>query len=392
MSSGSSVSRVYLVDMRARRPEDAVERKLARLFDEAGLASVIDSGDLVAVKVHFGTPGNERHVRPQHVRVVVEKVREAGGTPFVTETTGLGLASPRGDAVKAYWTAVRNGFTSETVGAPVIIADGLKGLSGVWVDVDGLRLRRVELAQAVAEADALISVAHVKGHPRAGIGGALKNIGVGCLTKRGKASIHMAKKPAIDPERCNNCGECVKFCPAGAIVEERGKPRILEERCIMGCGCWDICPTGAITGWMDIHHPTNEELGVRIADAALAVVKHLKGKVAYLNLAYDITPHCDCFSYGDAPIVPDVGILASLDPVAIDKASVDLITQAPGIPGSAAEEVDALKPGVDKLSALKNWRPFQRFLRHGGPMWRPMLDAAAKLGLGSLEYELVRVG
>ncbi|RLI31292.1 hypothetical protein DRO48_01130 [Candidatus Bathyarchaeota archaeon] len=386
-------SNVYFIDMRAKRVEDAIKRRLAKLIDESGVMDVVSPGDLVAVKTHFGTPGNDRHLRPQHLRVVVEKVKEAGGIPFVTETTGLGLASARGNAVKAYWTAVHHGFTSETLGAPVIIADGLKGLSGVVVEVDGARLKRVELAQAIAEADALISVAHAKGHPRSGFGGALKNISVGCLTKRGKAEIHMAKKPSIDPEKCTNCGKCIKFCPVGAIIVDARtqKPKIVEEKCIKGCGCWDVCPAGAITPWPELHHPTNAELGVRIADAALAVIRHLRGKVSFLNLAYEITPHCDCFEYGDVPMVPDIGILASRDPVAIDKASIDLINQARGIPGTAAEEVDALEPGVDKFYALKNWKPFRRFLPQGGPQWRPMLEAAVRLGIGRMEYRLIRV-
>ena len=383
---------VYFTDMRARRAEEASVGKLSRLLDALDLGSIIDKGDLVAVKVHLGTPGNQRHVRPHHIRAVVEKVRELGGKPFVTDTTGISLLSPRGDAVKVLMAAAANGITAETVGAPIIVADGLKGFSGVVVGVDGFRLKEVEVAQAIAEADVLISLAHAKGHPRTGLGGALKNVGVGCVTKRGRAPLHLAKKPQIKPELCDGCGECARFCPVGAVVERPdGKYTIDHSRCIWACGCWELCPRKAITGWGEMHHPSNEELCIRVADAAKAVLSLFEGKVAFVNLAYDITPHCDCFPWGDVPMVPDVGMLASLDPVAVDKATVDLITSSPGLPGSAAEDVGALEPGSDKISALLNWEPFKPFKKHGGPMWKAHLEWAARAGLGSLEYELVEV-
>ena len=385
-------AKVYFVDMRAKGPREASVAKLAKLVDALDLSSVVEQGDIVAIKVHLGTPGNQRHIRPHHIRVVVEKVKELGGRPFITDTTGISLLSPRGDAVKVLRAAAMNGITPETVGAPIIVADGLKGFSGITVRVDGLRLKEVEVAQAIAEADVLISLAHAKGHPRTGLGGALKNIGVGCVSKKGRAPLHLAKKPQIKPELCDGCGKCASFCPTGAVVKAGDVYRIEHERCIWACGCWELCPRKAITGWAEMHHESNEELCVRVADAFKAVIS-LFGpeKVAYINLAYDITPHCDCFPWGDVPIVPDVGMLASKDPVALDKATIDLINQAPGLPGSAAEEVGALEPGSDKLSALARWEPFKPFLRHGGPMWEAYIRWAAEAGLGSLDYELVRV-
>ena len=185
-------AQVFFTDMRARKAEEASVKKLRKLLDASGVLDVVEQGDLVAIKVHLGTPGNQRHIRPHHVRVVVEAVRERGGHPFVTDTTGISLLSPRGDAVKVLRAAALNGFTPETVGAPIIVADGLKGFSGVKVRVDGFRLKEVEVAQAIAEADAMISLAHAKGHPRTGFGGALKNIGVGCLTKKGRAPLHLS--------------------------------------------------------------------------------------------------------------------------------------------------------------------------------------------------------
>ena len=385
-------AQVFFTDMRARKAEEASVKKLRKLLDASGVLDVVEQGDLVAIKVHLGTPGNQRHIRPHHVRVVVEAVRERGGHPFVTDTTGISLLSPRGDAVRVLRAAALNGFTPETVGAPIIVADGLKGFSGVKVRVDGFRLKEVEVAQAIAEADTMISLAHAKGHPRTGFGGALKNIGVGCLTKKGRAPLHLAKKPQIKPELCDGCGKCAEFCPAGAIVKEGDVYRIDQEKCLWACGCWELCPKKAITGWAEMHHLSNEELCIRVADAFKAVVDLLgRDKVAYVNLAYDITPHCDCFPWGDVPMVPDIGMLASKDPVAIDKACIDLINQAVGLPGSALEDIGALEPGADKLSALADWEPFKPFKKHGGPMWKAYLEWAAKAGLGSLEYELVKV-
>jgi len=385
-------SKVFHVDMRSLGPQQSIEKKLASLFSASGAADTFSHGDVVAVKTHFGQPGNHRLLRPQHIRAIVEKILEAGGRPFVTDTTGIGLASSRGTAEKCLKAAAENGYTRETVGAPLVVADGMKGLSGVRLNVNGLRMKEVEVAQAIAEADALFSLAHVKGHPRTGLGGTLKNVGVGCVTKCGRAPLHLARKPRIDAAKCDSCGKCVSFCPPGAIIVSAQKPVVDEAKCIWGCGCQDVCPQGAISGWQEMHHEKNAELCVRVADATAAVVEHLgKDRVMFFNFGYDITPHCDCAAYGDTPIVPDIGILASKDPVAVDKASIDMITASPGMPNSACSDVGAMQSGVDKLSALIDYAPFKPFRRHGGPDWRSMLDAAVELGLGSTDYELIHV-
>ncbi len=388
-------SKVFFVDARSRSPQESLLKKMERLLEESGVLDVVDKGDLVAIKIHFGEPGNYRFIRPQFVRVVVEKVKEKGGVPFVTDTTGVGYQGARGDAKRCLEAAYMHGYTPETLGAPIVVADGMLGFSGVKVRVDGIKLREVEIASAIADADALISVAHAKGHPRTGLGGALKNLALGCVTKRTKAKIHLTGPPKVDLSKCDGCGECVKFCPLGAIDidPEIGKAVIDESVCAWGCGCWSACPRKAISGWFKLHFPSNTEVSVRVADAAKAVIDYLgKDKVSFVNVVMDVTPHCDCFGYGDLPIVPDIGILASMDPVAIDKASIDLINQAPGIPGSAAEEIGVMEPGKDKLSALVNYGPFKRFLKAGPPDWKSMLEAAVKLGLGSIDYELVKLG
>ncbi len=180
------MSKVYFTDMRAKKADDTINKKIQKLFDNADFSDIISKGDLVALKTYFGTGDNHRHLRPQHLRAVVEKVKEAGGKPFLTETTGVGLESDRGTAVGCFMRAILNGFTPETVGAPIIVADGLKGFSGVKVKVKGVKLNEVEIAQVIAESDVLISISHSKGHPRAGFASSLKNMGMGCVIKNNK--------------------------------------------------------------------------------------------------------------------------------------------------------------------------------------------------------------
>jgi len=385
-------SKVYFIDVKSRKKNENLEVKLAKLFDKSGAASAISKGDLVAVKIHFGEPGNFRFIRPSHIRVIVDKIKELGAKPFITDTTGVGLTGGRGTAEKCLEAAAMHGYTPESLGAPIVVADGLKGFSGVKVKVNGLRLKEVEVAQAIAEADALVSLAHAKGHSRTGFGGALKNIGVGCLTKSGKAPLHLAMKPKIKVEVCNKCMKCVEFCPAKAIQLVDNHLKVIEEKCLWGCGCWTICPINAITSWSEMHHPRNSELSIRVADAASAIINLIgKDKVFFFNFAYDITPHCDCAAYADIPIVPDIGVLASKDPVAIDKASIDMINNSPGIPGSAVDELGVMEPGKDKLSALIDYPPFSYAKPQGGPDWKSMIEAAVKLGIGSDQYELIKV-
>jgi len=379
---------VFMIDFKVRKAEDNINARLPKLFNESGLGDIIDKGDIVAVKVHMGEEGNFTHIRPIHVRIIVEEIKKLGGVPFVTDTTGVGLDRPRGTAVGYLRVAASHGFTSETVGAPIIIADGLKGLSGVKVKVNGKVIKEVEIGQAIAEADCLISLAHFKGHPRTGFGGALKNIGMGCVTKSGKAQNHLKMKPYVKSEPCNGCGKCVDFCPVNAIEMVNGKAKIDREKCVWGCGCWAICPEKAISSWGEMHRDP-EEFCIAVVETVLAVVNYFgKDKVGYMNFLYDITAHCDCFPFSDNPFVPNIGVLASRDPVAIDKASLDLVNQAPGLPYSVAEELGALEKGSDKFSKITMIEYLNRF-----PPVDPLatLKYAKEYGLGETEYSLVKI-
>lgn len=373
-------SRVYFSDCRARQKDEDLYRKIGRLFDAAQFSSKINKGDVVALKVHWGLPRNQRRLRPEHVRAIVEKVKEAGGHPYVLETTGVGLSGLRGNGARYIEAAYGNGFTYDVLHAPVVLGDGVKGLSGVKVGFEGLRLKEVEIAQGLAEADTAFVLSHFKAHPQACLAGALKQIGIGGVTKIWKAKIHLARKPAINPEKCDNCGVCVKFCPFSAVDDSEGKPKIRPDLCQLGCACWEVCPKAAITGWNELT-ASNEEFNLRMVDAAAAIIKHVgREKMGYINFAYDVTPHCDCYSYGDVPIVPDIGVLASDDPVATDQASVDLVIKSPGIPGSALEEKKCLEPGCDKFRAI-----------FPEADWRWQLEAGEKLGLGTRNYQLIKI-
>jgi len=385
------MSTVYLVDM-VSRDEGGLDEKIRKLFKRAELDAIISPGDLVAVKIHFGEPGNHRLIHPSHIRVIVDEIKAVGGNPIIVDTTGIGLTNPRGTAVGCLEAAAIHGYTHQTLGAPLIVADGLKGFSGVKVTLKGnYRLKEVYVASVIAEADVLISIAHGKGHPRTGFAGAIKNLGVGCVTKQTKAELHLAVKPEVKPSKCDGCGICVKFCPVKAIDLVDGKAVINQDKCLWGCGCWSICPQNAITGWSEMHRE-NTELSALIAEAAAAVINMVgKEKVAYINMLYNITPHCDCFAFGDLPIVPDIGIMASRDPVAIDKASIDLVNQSAGLPGSAVDELGAVAPGADKFVVLNEYPPSRFAKAHGKPDWRAMLKRAVEIGLGRLDYRLIRV-
>lgn len=385
------MSDVHLVDM-ISRDKGGLDEKIRRLFKQAGLDAVISPGDLVAVKIHFGEPGNHRLIHPSHIRVIVEEIKTVGGNPVIVDTTGIGLTNPRGVAAGCLEAAVIHGYTHQTLGAPIMVADGLKGFSGVEVALKGdYKLKKVYVASIIAEADVLISIAHGKGHPRTGFAGAIKNIGVGCVTKQTKAELHLATKPKVEPSKCDGCAVCITFCPAKAIGLVNGKAVIDWSKCLWGCGCWNICPKNAITGWGEMHRE-NTELSALVAEAAAAVINIVgKEKVAYINMLYNITPHCDCFAFGDQPIVPDIGIMASRDPVAIDKASIDLINQSAGLPGSAVDELGAVAPKVDKFIVLNEYPPSRFAKTHGKPDWKTMLRRAAEIGLGSLDYHLIKV-
>lgn len=374
-----TVQKVLFVDARSRNTKESLVLKLGLLFDEMDMAGRL-RGKNVAIKTHFGSLYCTRYLRPHYIRKIVDKVKEAGGEPFVTDTTALDLRSERGMASKHLEVAAMHGFTQQTLGAPIVIADGFYGNDYIPVNMDGQQLKCTFIAKAIYGADLLISVAHFKGHGLSGIGGACKNLSLGCTSKLGKNFAHYYDFPKVGIEKCNGCSECVAVCPVKAITMVEGKAAIDEDLCFACRECIKVCELKAIGN----RRVTKTDFNLRLADTVYGLTKLMgKENIFCFNLIIDVDWLCDCEhlqqGWSDVPIVPDIGITASDDPVAIDQASTDLVNQSQGIPGSKAEEMGALKPGVDKFKLINGVSP----LLH--------LEASEKLGVGTRNYDLIKM-
>ncbi len=382
---------VYFMDARARRFLESTAIKGHQLLERSGWLDNLSAGDLVAVKTHMGEAYNVGYLRPVIIRTLVEAIKARGARPFVTDTTTMPYHPwiSRTLALDHLETAARNGFTQGSMGCPVIIADGWLGTDDVIVDLGGrgTHLSRQFVARAIADADAVLSVAHFKGHPAGGYGAAIKNIGVGCASKRGKMNLHGAlagDKPILNPKRCpgRECEwwqTCEACCPEGAIVINETGYEIDQEACVYCFACANLCVNMAGKNAIERfdHLPA---LGRRIADSALAVASTKEpGKLFFLNFAVDVTPICDCYGWTDTPIVNGLGVLASYDPVAVDKACLDLMTAAPGLTNSEAEDCQAMERGLQKLNVIRDKDTEVQI--YGGK----------ENGLGTDRYELVEV-
>ncbi len=371
-----SVSEVYFADRRAQSHHESLVKKVGLLFDRLGAAKMISPGDMVAIKLHFGERGSSAFINPVLVRELVQKVKKAGGKPFLCDSNTL-YTGGRSNAADHLETALQHGFSYATVEAPLIIMDGLRGRGYRDVGVKGKHFSSVQIGAAVVEADVLIVLSHVKGHMMTGFGGAIKNLSMGCSSRAGKQRMHSAVKPVIKDNRCRSCGTCMKWCAAGAItLREEGGARIDPEKCT-GCGeCIISCAHQAVKVQWGTALP---EMAERMVEFACGAMEGKKDAALFFNFLLDVTPDCDCNSWSDLPIVPDIGILATTDPVAADQASVDLVNARAGIALSALP--GALEPGGDKFCAL-----------HPKTDYRVQLAYAEEMGLGSRRYKLVAAG
>jgi uncharacterized Fe-S center protein len=366
-------SAVYFTSLRAHSDHESTTAKVQRLFDRAGFVDVIAKDDRTAIKLHFGERGNDGYISPVYVRQIVDKVKACGGLPFLTDTNTLYLGS-RSNAVDHITTAILHGFDFAVTGAPIIIADGLFGKNVAQVKIEKKHFSTVAIAGDIALADSMIVMSHFKGHNVAGFGGAIKNLAMGCAPREGKRAQHNACLFTV-PDRCTGCGTCAEVCPETAITIEKKRSVIDRDLCIGCFDCMYVCPEQAI----DIDWETEIPVFIeRMVEYAYGAVKAKQGKVGYMNFLIRITPDCDCFPFSDTPIVPDIGILASRDPVAIDAASYDLVNQQTGFTDSLLTAHH--HKGGDKFKGV-----------HAQTDGYQQLKYAEEIGMGSCAYDLIAI-
>lgn len=373
-------SKVYYTSFKTTANENLLQ-KLRRLCITAGMKEIDFTDKYAAIKIHFGEYGNLAFLRPNYAKVVADIVKEEGGKAFLTDCNTLYVGS-RKNALDHMDTAYANGFSPFSTGCHVIIADGLKGTDEALVPVDGEYVKEAKIGQAVMDADILISLTHFKGHESTGFGGALKNIGMGCGSRAGKMEMHNQGKPAVEQSMCVGCGACKKICAHDAPVIADGKAAIDLEKCV-GCGrCIGACPKDAV-------HPTqsnsNDVLNYKIAEYTKAVCQ---GRPCFhISLICDVSPNCDCHSENDVPIIPNVGMLASFDPVALDMACADLCNKQPILENHSVLHENCMSHQHEHDEECQD----HFHMTHPDTNWKSCIEQAVKIGLGSDKYELIEI-
>ena len=373
-------TKVYYTDFHTVAFGDGLPTKLKKLIKKAGIDTIDMDGKFVAIKLHFGELGNISYLRPNYARAVVDVVKELGGKPFLTDCNTLYPGS-RKNALEHLECAWQNGFTPLTVGCPILIGDGLKGTDDIAVPVTGGEYaKEARIGRAIMDADVFISLTHFKGHEMTGFGGAIKNIGMGCGSRSGKKDQHSSGKAQIEAKLCRGCRICLPECANNALVfdEEVKKTRVIQENCV-GCGrCLGSCNFDAISFENNV---AVELLNRRMAEYTKAVVD---GRPCFhVSLVVDVSPNCDCHGENDVPILPNLGMFASFDPLALDQACVDACLKATPLPGSQLHENMTKPDFVDHHDHFANSGPESE--------WRSCLEHAEKIGVGTRAYELIVV-
>lgn len=390
-------AKVYYTNLRTYGRESQLD-KLKRLIRKAGIEQIDFENKFVAIKIHFGELGNLSFLRPNYARAVADVVKELGGRPFLTDCNTLYVGS-RKNALEHIDCAYQNGFTPYATGCQVIIADGLKGTDETLVPVkNGEYVKEAKIGHALMDADIVISLTHFKGHEQAGFGGCMKNLGMGGGSRAGKMEQHSSGKPGVDHGKCIGCRACERICAHGAISFVATRERELkggkvvtvpvatidDGRCV-GCGrCIGACNQDAIRPGSG---SAVDELNCKIAEYTQAVVQDRPN--FHISIAMDISPNCDCHAENDTPIVPDLGMFASFDPVAIDQAAIDMALSAPTLPNS---ELTDMRAKLEAEGGVPERCQHDHFnLTHPDTNWRSMIEHAEKIGLGTSHYELIEV-
>jgi uncharacterized Fe-S center protein len=373
-------SKVYFTDMRCKVGTSLLE-KMDKLMVSAGIGQINFQNAFVAIKIHFGEPGNLAFLRPNFAKTVADRVKKLGGFPFLTDCNTL-YVGRRNNALVHLDAAYENGYSPFSTGCQIIIADGLRGADDVEVPIKGgIRLQSALIGRAVMDADIVISLNHFKGHEITGFGGAIKNIGMGSGSRAGKMIMHSNGKPEVNQKKCIGCRVCAKYCNQVAITFNGEKAAIDHALCV-GCGrCIASCNVHAITPKFD---GSSNDVNLRMVEYAKAV---LDGRPHFhINVVNQVSPYCDCHGESDAAIIPDIGIFAGFDPVALDLACIDAVNAAPAIPGSALADAHEHGKG-GSCDCAKKTDHFHSI--HPVTDWRSQISHAEAIGLGNGRYDLI---
>ena len=369
-------SKVYFTDFKTTMNGETILHKFERLVKAAGIAQIDFDDKFTAIKIHFGEYGNLAFLRSNYAKVLADIIKELGGKPFLTDCNTLYVGS-RKNALDHLDNAYLNGYSPLQTGCHVLIADGLKGTDETLVPINLEYVKEAKIGHAIMDADVFVSLSHFKGHEATGFGGAIKNIGMGCGSRAGKMEQHCDGKPSVcHPDACVGCGACKKVCAHDAPVIKDGKATINHDKCV-GCGrCLAVCPKNAIDG----NYDSNDRLNYKMSEYAYAVLKDRPN--FHISIICDVSPNCDCHAENDLPIIPNIGMLASFDPVALDQACVDLCNQMPVNEGSELDK---------NIKAMGHVHKDHFNMNHPDTKWEVGLQHCEDIGIGTRKYELVRI-
>lgn len=363
---------VYFANLRATKHSENKVNKIKSLCSNLCFENIIKKKDIVAIKVHFGEVGNDSYINPIYVRTVVDLLKNNETFPFVTDTNTL-YNGKRSIAPNHIETALRHGFNYTVINAPVIIADGIRGKNESYFEINKKHFQFIKIAQDIKESDSMIVLSHFKGHSMAGFGGSLKNLAMGCASKFGKYEQHVSAKPTVIKEKCIGCKKCIEECSTNSIKIINKKAEINKNTC-NSCGYCLLCKENAIA----YNYSEITDFIEKMMEYSYGIVKQKKNKIGYINFLINVSPDCDCVSWTDSPIIPDIGILGSLDPVALDQACYDLVNKSIGLKNSALKS--GFKSGDNKFYHL-NPNINSEY----------QLEYAEKLKIGNRKYKLIEI-